>query len=71
MWKYINHSIVIVGWGFDKETNTKFWICRNSYGPSFGEHGYFRVRRGQNDLAIESQPSAFEPKLIVKETPSS
>lgn len=66
MWKYINHSIVIVGWGRDKETGTKYWLCRNSYGPEFGENGgYFRVRRGENDLGIESQPSAYNVKLLV------
>lgn len=54
MWEYINHSIIIVGWGKD-DSGVKFWICRNSYGTRFGEDGgHFRVRRGQNDLGIES-----------------
>ena len=54
MWEYINHSIMIVGWGED-EKGTKFWLCRNSYGTWFGEdHGHFRIRRGQNDFGLES-----------------
>jgi C1A family cysteine protease len=32
-WMDMNHSVVIVGWGKDKKTNTKYWIVRNSYGP--------------------------------------
>jgi C1A family cysteine protease len=62
MWEFINHSIVIVGWGVDKKTGVKFWICRNSYGKWFGEEfGHFRVRRGQNDFGIESQGSYYIP----------
>eukprot|EP00347_Sterkiella_histriomuscorum_P015978 403354969 len=62
-WQYINHSILIIGWG---ETNgVKFWICRNSYGPHWGEEGHFRVRRGLNDFGIESEPSSYIPKLLV------
>ena len=27
-----NHAVLIIGWGEEKETGTKYWICRNSYG---------------------------------------
>lgn len=66
LWEFINHSIVVVGWGKDEKTGVKFWICRNSYGTSFGEDGgHFRVRRGRNDLGIESQPSAYIPRFLL------
>jgi hypothetical protein len=32
-WMDMNHSVVIVGWGKDAKTGTKYWIVRNSYGP--------------------------------------
>lgn len=35
-WMDMNHSVVIVGWGVDKKTDTKYWIVRNSYGPKWG-----------------------------------
>lgn len=25
-----NHDVEVVGWGFDKETNLKYWLARNS-----------------------------------------
>jgi cathepsin X len=28
----VDHELVIAGWGVDKETNTQYWVGRNSYG---------------------------------------
>lgn len=65
-WEYINHSIVIVGWGTCPDTGVKFWICRNSYGPWFGEDGgHFRVKRGVNALGIESHASAYRVSPVI------
>jgi len=52
-WMDMNHSVVIVGWGKDKKTNTKYWIVRNSYGPQWGMEGDFLVKRGGNDFGME------------------
>ena len=49
----MNHSVVIVGWGVEKKTNTKYWIVRNSYGPTWGMSGDFYVKRGNNDFGME------------------
>lgn len=54
---------MIIGWG--EENGVKFWICRNSYGKAWGENGHFRIRRGKNDYAIESEPTFYVPKLLI------
>jgi C1A family cysteine protease len=43
----------MIGWGKDKESNTKYWIVRNSYGPNWGMNGDFYVKRGNNDFGME------------------
>ena len=57
----MNHSVVIVGWGKDAKTGTKYWIVRNSYGPQWGMDGDFYVKRGANDFGMEVEQIAFEP----------
>ena len=61
-WMDMNHSVVIVGWGKDAKTGTKYWIVRNSYGPQWGMDGDFYVKRGGNDFGMEVEQIAFEPQ---------
>jgi len=42
-WQNLNHSVTIIGWGTDPESQVKYWIVRNSYGGSWGDHGDFLV----------------------------
>lgn len=62
-WMNLNHSVVIVGWGVDEKTGTKYWIVRNSYGKRWGMNGDFLVRRGENDFGIESETTGYEVVL--------
>ncbi|MPC15985.1 Dipeptidyl peptidase 1 [Portunus trituberculatus] len=52
--KYVNHAVLLVGYGEDEITGEKFWTLKNSWSDSWGEDGYFRIRRGTNECAIES-----------------
>jgi len=47
------HAVKLVGWGVDK--GVKYWKVANSWNPYWGEKGYFRIRRGNNEGGIESQ----------------
>ncbi|XP_076341412.1 putative peptidase C1-like protein F26E4.3 [Tachypleus tridentatus] len=46
----------IIGWGVEKrgDKHKKYWICANSWGSGWGEDGYFRIIRGQNECDIET-----------------
>ncbi|MBN2280362.1 MAG: T9SS type A sorting domain-containing protein [Candidatus Marinimicrobia bacterium] len=40
------HAILIIGW----EDENECWICKNSWGPYWGENGYFRIKWGSCDI---------------------
>lgn len=56
----IVHDISIIGYG--EEDGQPFWLVRNSWGTHWGEDGFFRVCRGTNNIAIESDCSWATPK---------
>eukprot|EP00584_Thalassiosira_punctigera_P026593 CAMPEP_0172578568 /NCGR_PEP_ID=MMETSP1067-20121228/138803_1 /TAXON_ID=265564 ORGANISM="Thalassiosira punctigera, Strain Tpunct2005C2" /NCGR_SAMPLE_ID=MMETSP1067 /ASSEMBLY_ACC=CAM_ASM_000444 /LENGTH=421 /DNA_ID=CAMNT_0013371265 /DNA_START=46 /DNA_END=1311 /DNA_ORIENTATION=- len=45
----VNHAVVLVGYGIDEITDEKYYKIRNSWGPKFGEDGYIRIKRTDND----------------------
>ena len=43
-WASTDHATNLVGWGTDAATGTDYWIMRNSWGTSWGEAGYMKVK---------------------------
>ncbi|XGW24128.1 hypothetical protein V3C99_005945 [Haemonchus contortus] len=47
------HAVKVIGWG--TENGTDYWIIANSWNYDWGEKGYFRMIRGENDCLVESE----------------
>ncbi|MGH0183891.1 UNVERIFIED_CONTAM: hypothetical protein FKN15_013152 [Acipenser sinensis] len=55
--KHGTHSVKITGWGEERGYNgerSKYWIAANSWGKNWGENGYFKIARGENECEIEA-----------------
>ena len=46
-----HHAVRIVGWG--QEGGVRYWRVANSWGTEWGEEGYFRILRGENECLVE------------------
>eukprot|EP01006_Ploeotia_vitrea_P053813 TRINITY_DN67819_c2_g4_i1.p1 TRINITY_DN67819_c2_g4~~TRINITY_DN67819_c2_g4_i1.p1 ORF type:complete len:333 (-),score=44.07 TRINITY_DN67819_c2_g4_i1:2350-3300(-) len=53
----LDHVVLIVGYGV--AGNTPYWIAQNSWGTSWGENGYIRIKRGVNCDAIAEDASTI------------
>jgi len=55
------HAVKLMGWGV--EGGVPYWLVANSWNYDWGNGGFFKIRRGNDECGIESEIAAGLPKL--------
>jgi len=64
-----DHDVKVVGWGHDATTGMNYWIAQNSWGPAWGEDGFFRIHEGEcsfDDTAYACTPDLSSGAIFVE-----
>jgi C1A family cysteine protease len=63
-----NHAAAIVGFGRDhkNEVCKDYWIVKNSWGPKWGENGFFRLCREDAEMEYGTCNIRMNPMIALK-----
>lgn len=50
----LNHAVLVVGYGHDSASGLDYWLIKNSWSTSWGESGYFKLKRGTGHCGVGS-----------------
>jgi cathepsin F len=61
--RFVNHGVLLVGYqksGFAplRLGNRPYWILKNSWGPHWGDQGFYKLCRGAGECGINTMVSA-------------
>eukprot|EP00823_Brevimastigomonas_motovehiculus_P002533 TRINITY_DN1545_c0_g4_i3.p1 TRINITY_DN1545_c0_g4~~TRINITY_DN1545_c0_g4_i3.p1 ORF type:complete len:472 (-),score=134.97 TRINITY_DN1545_c0_g4_i3:94-1509(-) len=67
--RYISHVVTVIGYGTDSVSGKDYWLLKNLWGETWGDHGYVKLVRGKNMCAI-GRFVAYVPCLNSTHSPA-
>merc|ERR1712146_665708 len=58
------HAVKIVGWG--TESGTDYWLVANSWNTVWGEDGFFKIKRGDDECGMETMGPPYAGPVCLR-----
>jgi hypothetical protein len=59
----VNHAVNSIGYGYDSTAKMDYWLLRNSWGPKWGDQGYFKIQRNVGACGIDHSYQNYRVNL--------
>jgi len=46
----LNHGVLAIGYGVDKKSDSSYWLVKNSWGKTWGDHGYIKMAKNEDNM---------------------
>eukprot|EP00250_Pteridium_aquilinum_P015903 c22830_g1_i1 orf=169-1287(-) len=65
----LDHGVLLVGYGEKAYSPARmkekpYWIIKNSWGPTWGEGGYYKICRGHNECGVDTMVSTVAAAIV-------
>ncbi len=69
----LDHGVLLVGYGKHgfaplRLSYKPYWIIKNSWGPMWGDHGYYKICRGHGECGLNTMVSAVAAVGVATDT---
>jgi len=64
--KELNHAVLVVGFGEEASGGVMYWIVQNSWGASWGDKGYIRLKRTSTNGPGQCGIATYASYPVVK-----
>ncbi|MCO5606448.1 hypothetical protein L7F22_060636 [Adiantum nelumboides] len=67
--KNLDHGVLLVGYGESAFSPARlkaksYWIIKNSWGPHWGEKGFYKICRGYNECGMDTMVSTVSAAIV-------